>query len=429
MKKNKLYILFSFLTLAILFATSAVCNQCATTAEPPTIELQIHDGPNYSESDDMCYYQIEATVTGTPDPIVEFSTNNNINSLENGIVEVGVNAGDSYTLTATATNDSGTATASITLLGECGEEVAEGKETTEEETGEESEEEAADVEDSVEGEGEAPTIALEIYRDATYVEDGDICYYRIEAILSGKPTPRVTWGKDDSLGTLGNTIAQVNLSRGETYTLTATATNSSGSATDSITLTWGCDLEEVAGEEEGPEVAEILINEAYIYPNENLSGIVFASGHIQSAREHSMIVFVGDSTSAIQSKGYLSFDITELHGREVQNAEIRFINLIKSGNPESFASNMDVKACDYGTVLDADDFLPGGTRLTRIPLSSTSYTISNDTLKNQLQNVLDSSRNYFQLRLGLDGTTNGDGIGDGFGINISDVLLQITYFD
>jgi len=426
MKKNKLYILLSFLTLTILFSTSAVCTQCNTTAGSPTIELQIYDGPNYSESDDMCYYQVEAIVTGTPDPGIEFGNDDNVSPLENGIVDVGVSLGDSYTLTATATNDSGTASASITLLGECGEEVAQDEEITEEESGEGAEEEEA-------LEGGAPTIALEIYGDATYVEDGDICYYRTEAILSGRPNPMVTWSADDSLGTLGNTRAQINLRRGETYTLTATATNSSGSATDSITLTWGCDGGEVAGDEEELEVAELLINEADIYPNENLSGTVYDNGHSYSAGEHAtegdMRVYVGDVRSGFQMKAYLSFDITELHGKEVQNAEIHFTNLIKRGAPESFASYIVVKAYDYGTVLDADDFPPGGTSLTMILLSSTSHVISNGTLITELQNALDSSRSYFQVRLSLNGTTNGDAISDYFYFDISDVLLQITYSD
>ena len=125
MKKRKLFIILSFLTVVIFFATSAICTQCGTSAEAPTLELKIKEGPDFSESDNMCYYQVDAIVTGTPDPEIEFSTDDNVNPLDTDRAEVGVDLDDSYTLIATATNDAGTATASITLLGECGAEVAE----------------------------------------------------------------------------------------------------------------------------------------------------------------------------------------------------------------------------------------------------------------------------------------------------------------
>jgi uncharacterized membrane protein len=116
MKKNKLYILLSVLIAIIFFSTSAICNKCAVseedkqiseilesseeeiedtneigesyeteetletsteTEEAPTIELQIYEGPLYSQSDNICYYRIEAIVTGSPTPDVVFSRDAN----------------------------------------------------------------------------------------------------------------------------------------------------------------------------------------------------------------------------------------------------------------------------------------------------------------------------------------------------------------
>ncbi|MCJ7666648.1 MAG: hypothetical protein MUO59_07935 [Actinobacteria bacterium] len=42
-------------------------------AEAPTIELEIYEGPLYSQSDNICFCRIKANVTGTPSPNVEFS--------------------------------------------------------------------------------------------------------------------------------------------------------------------------------------------------------------------------------------------------------------------------------------------------------------------------------------------------------------------
>jgi len=359
MQKKNFFIVLSIITVISLVGISA---QCLGPKEAPTIVLEVYDGPDYSEADNIYYYRVEAIATGTPDPEVKFSEDDNVSLIGTNRVEVGVDIGDSYDLTATAENLAGTASVTITLDGPFGEEVAEEEEIIEEESGEGTEEEEA----GDEAEEEAGDEAEEEAGDEAEEEAGD------EA-------------EEEE--------------------------------------------EEEAGDEEELEVAELLINEADIYPNENLSGTLYETGHVQSASEHFMRIFVGDTDSAIQCKGYLSFDITELHGKEVQNAEIHFINLTKGGAPESFASGIYVKACNYGTVLDADDFPPDGTSLIRIPLSSTSYAISNTTLITELQNVLDSSRNYFQVRLSLDVATNWNIIADGFTIYISDVLLQITYFD
>jgi hypothetical protein len=87
---------------------------------------------------------------------------------------------------------------------------------------------------------QAPTIDLLIYEGPALSEDG-ICYFRIEAIVSGSPAPTVTFSKDDSNGTLGPLKTQINLTDPEdTYTLTATAENPSGSVNDTIVLSWGC---------------------------------------------------------------------------------------------------------------------------------------------------------------------------------------------
>jgi len=120
------------------------------------------------------------------------------------------------------------------------------EEETEEQPIEEVVEETEPVEEAVEEQveevGVAPTIRLEIIEGPAFSQLGDnTCYHRVKAHVTGDPSPAISFNKDDSLGSLGANISQVNLhSKGDSFTLEATATNSQGSASDSITVSYTC---------------------------------------------------------------------------------------------------------------------------------------------------------------------------------------------
>jgi serine/threonine protein kinase len=86
--------------------------------------------------------------------------------------------------------------------------------------------------------GQVPTIKLTIIEGPTSAEGGSICYYRVKATVTGNPAPTIIFSKDDSNGSFGSNVAQVNLSQGESYTLTTSASNDIGSVSDNITLEW-----------------------------------------------------------------------------------------------------------------------------------------------------------------------------------------------
>jgi len=86
-----------------------------------------------------------------------------------------------------------------------------------------------------------PNIGLTVI-EGPISEDG-ICYYRVAANTGGSPSPNITFNRDDSDGDWGSDVAQINLTGpDDTFALIATAANSAGSATDSITLAWGCEM-------------------------------------------------------------------------------------------------------------------------------------------------------------------------------------------
>jgi hypothetical protein len=83
-----------------------------------------------------------------------------------------------------------------------------------------------------------PTLRIIVYEGPVIVQDSDICYYRVEARVTGDPYPIIKFSRDDSNGTWGKNKAQVNLKNGESYDLVVTAVNSVGAVTKHIVLTW-----------------------------------------------------------------------------------------------------------------------------------------------------------------------------------------------
>jgi hypothetical protein len=136
------------------------------------------------------------------------------------------------------------------------ETTEEEEETTQDEDEETTEQDEETTESTEEDDKEAPTIKLEIYEGPTYSAADDVCFYRIKAVVTGNPNPAVTFSKDDSNGAWGALKCQINIERGEEYTLTAKAKNSEGERTATLKLEWGC-----GDENRDPEIDEIIVSE------------------------------------------------------------------------------------------------------------------------------------------------------------------------
>jgi len=426
MQKRKLFITLAAILTISLIGLSATC---LAPGEDPTLELEIYDGPDYSESDNMCYYRVEAIATGMPAPEIEFDEGDNVSSLGSGRVEVGVEIGDTYTLTATAKNSAGTATFSIILEGGCGEEevVDDDAADTDTDTADtdtdadadtDTDTDAdADTDTDTDADAEAPTIDLAIYEGPTL--DGSICYYRIEATVTGSPNPAISFSKDDSGGAWGSKKVQVNINNpGDAYTLTATATNSEGTVTDSIDLTWGCAIPT-------PDPVEVDVN---IDVDKSISGYIIVE---HSAHQNpSPYTFVGDYTNDRQIKAFLSFNINSISGLEdvtIKDASLSMpVNGIV-GHPETMPE-VHVKTFDFGDSLTLADQGAGGDFVGNFPTSSTmtSFNFSSSQLEAALQSAVDSNSQRIQLKISLSGI-NADGVGDWYRFTPGNISLQIKY--
>jgi hypothetical protein len=170
---------------------------------PPTIELVVKEGPIENPDKTVTYF-IEAKVTGTPEPTVEFTTDDpaKVTALDNLNVKTTLNPGDNIVIEATAKNEFGQANSKIELS----------------------------IQEKIK-----PTIGLIILTGPT--DEGNEEYsYIVQANVTGTPEPAVKFNRDDSDGGSGKNKVTIRLAEGEEYTLTATAENSEGKVEGSIVL-------------------------------------------------------------------------------------------------------------------------------------------------------------------------------------------------
>jgi hypothetical protein len=447
MKKNKIYLLISIISITCFFGTAALCNQCAPGALGETEDIVEEDEIPTAE-------EVETEDTGSPDSDEE-------------------------------------------------EDKQEAEESAEEETskeeGSEGEETAQEEEEEEEVAKEAPTITLEIYEGPTYSSADDVCYYRVRAVITGSPTPVVEFSKDDSNGAWGSRKAQVNLNDpSDTYTLTASATNTEGTDDDSITLSWGCPIPN-----NPPEISEITLIPGNYFPGieysitavvtdpdgDNLnydwsvtggsildntvnpmkwttpvSGIYEMTltvddgkggsdtitetvdvimpyptpqpkdewGHIirddSICRNSTCKIMVGDYINNRPFRGFVSFDISGLSGRTVLSVGIILEDTIQWGNPSSIISIIAVEIIDWGNDdLELEDYFALGTTLDTY--TPPDFIYASSLLKDRLQDAIDSGKDRFQIRISNPGLlTNNNNAIDAIGYPVDNIILAVASY-
>jgi len=286
------------------------------------------------------------------------------------------------------------------ICNQCGMPVdEEGKiDVREEEDTETPAEESEGSEDIEESDGDdekaKPTIKLEIYEGPTPAP-GNVCYYRVEAIVTGNPEPKVKFSKDDSNKAWGPKKAQVNLIEGETFILEVTATNSEGVAEKNISLSWVYNEEGVAvavlgpsngeegngddngdegngdgdegdGDDDGPPTTTDILDAGpgtgcYVIFNEGDGDYI------------STIVKIGSGPDGFYASGKLYFDIAELKGKEIQSASLK-INGVTAYDPRDEYGELAIYV-DYQLAIKFDS-------------STTDMDYNGDVLLNNIELIL-----------------------------------------
>ena len=83
-----------------------------------------------------------------------------------------------------------------------------------------------------------PAVKLEIISGPELAQDNNICFYRVKAVAEGEPFPQIQFNCDDSDGAWGENIAQVNLLKGQSFTLICSVSNTEGTVQSGIELEW-----------------------------------------------------------------------------------------------------------------------------------------------------------------------------------------------
>jgi hypothetical protein len=373
---------------------------------------------------------------------------------------------------------------------------------------------------SVPGSSEAiPVFSLRIYEGPTFSSADSIYYYRVEAIIASGSPATVTFSRDDSHGAWGASKSQINLLSGQSYTLTAVASNSSGSASASLLLTapgGTTSPPSISGTNRIPVAGDInlsgtalLTNFAYAasisasdpdgdslsyswsvtggsiadtasnpiqwrtpgsagsytinvsisdgrggsitktktvtvniptvgldpstgiitVQNINLSlvnsegGYIERNGYINSGG----CLYVGDSNNNRTCNGYLSFDISGIAGSSIQAASLTFNLNNTYGSPSPFFTNISVFALYWGAsplTLAVDD-----TPAANVDYSASPSFVSNSSLiAARLQDAINAGRDRFQLRIGvIPGWSDSNNAWDGWEYQQSNVTLNIDY--
>ena len=431
--------LLALLIAIIFFATSALCNQCSPV-EGQKIGIAGEEGSGISQE------ETEGAGTGTA---------------EEGAAE-------------------------------------EEEEAAEEEPAEEEEEEE---EEEVQNIPEEPTIELQVYEGPIYSQADDLCYWRVRAIVTGVPTPVVEFNRDDGNGAWGSKKAQVNLANPtDSYSLSATATNSEGVATDSILLPWECNRD--------PEISDItMMGDHFVGIEYTISAsasdpdgdtlsylwsvtggsldsstgnpvkwtmpatagdyqvtvqIDDGNGGMDTRTEtvevmgllgspiaamdlpiisseggrisgdgivHTGVLHrVGDTSSNFAVKGFISFDITGLYGGNVESAELT-VNLNGFAGDCSLFTPLWIMSANWesgNSAITAGDFNISGDPIQGF----NTYNFSTDApeLKQYLQDAINTGRNRFQLVMFFTGmATDNDGLYDIWDYTDNLIRLNVTY--
>ncbi len=258
----------------------------------------------------------------------------------------------------------------------------------------------ADADSDADTDKEAPTISLAIYAGPTL--DGSICYYRVEATVTGSSS--VSFSKDDSGGAWGSKKVQININNpGDTYSLTATAKNSEGSATDSISLSWGCAIP-------APDPIETDVD---IGININWSGywIVGVSQNLGVP-----LAWLGDWSNDEKVLTILGFDISSIIALDdvtIKHVSVTIPVVGKVNQPEDASTEILMVVEKLVKTMPTSDSL-------------NNLDFSSDKLKDELQREVDEDEQLFKILMAL-GDVSTNNIKDYYRIHVYNVVLHVKY--
>lgn len=409
-KRKRLIIILSIagaiILLSLLIFLTPLKDVFFSSDSAPTIELEIVEGPEVDEETGLYSFLVEAVVTGDPEPEVTFNRNDGDDELDLNHTLILLEKGESFLLTATATNTLGSAEVSLSLMAEDEDADPSDPDTDDPDDPDDPDEPGEDPDSN-----EPPEISGitfpdgPLYAENDYVvsvdasdPDGDPLTYHWE--ISGPGTPQIA-------DPLTNPMLWTPGERGE-YTVKITVRDNRGEKTEYS---------------ENVNVGAI----AFLKPVNTESGYVIKD----EAAHANTAPYIGDNADNRICRGFISFDISGITGT-VQKAELRLADPEIHGNPEFMHGGLGlwVAVVEWGSrPPELADYGLQGKGLD----SFTSYNITltsagNQLMARELQDSIDAGNDRFQFRLhfALE-NSNGDDSLDGVAYHTEFVTLTVYY--
>lgn len=161
-----------------------------------------------------------------------------------------------------------------------------------------------------------------------------------------------------------------------------------------------------------PAIAQIVLN-----------AVASESGTLyEPAAGAPSTILAGDTSANDLARGYMSFDISTLSGKTIQNASLALGGCSTMQNPFTSLSGIWVGEVQYPLPLDQADYNIAGTGI--VNLNSIPAPID---VKALVQTRVTEGKPRFQIRLHPAGPSDMDGQADYMSCNAGSVTLTITY--
>jgi hypothetical protein len=162
-------------------------------------------------------------------------------------------------------------------------------------------------------------------------------------------------------------------------------------------------------------------------PITTLTGQVNEDGPVFKASDSSSVpsIYVGDLATNIKVKGFISFDISELAGKNIISARMN-IKGTGVGSPSAMPGNLGIYSTNYGNTLESSDYTSAVNTIMSYRPGFREFNINNDHLRNYIQSVATAGGTYAQFIMGYANTSN-NGVADGLSILVQDISLEVTY--